>query len=429
MKEKLAMCGGKKTVTLPAPTYPMMGAEEICAATRVLMSGNISDCSRGPVVGKMEDNFASYFGTKYALSFSSGTGSIHGALFAVGVKPGTEVLTVDNTWVSAITAIFHAGGVPVICDVKRGAFYIDPAEIKRKAGPHTKAVIVTHLWGIPADMDPILKVARELKLAVVEDCAHSHGGKYKGRFLGTMGDVGCFSLQGSKAITSGEGGFMITNSKRYYQRAMIPGHHNQRLSEELTYQDIKPLGESGGGNWKYRIAPVEAAIATVQLGRLDELNAARQANFDRLHKRLRKNVPFISWPKLHRGSVRGWYSTPAFYDYDQRKVSSELFARACVAEGVYLGIGGYTDWHRTPFFQSTKWLSQLWVIKHANGVEYKPVPPGALPNNEALRERTLLFRIPAVEVPALMDQVAAAIEKVAANMAGLARLQKEERKK
>ena len=421
MAEKLAIMGGPKTVTAPYPAYPVIGAEEVCAATRVIMSGELSDCGRGEFVGRMEDDFAAYFGTKYALSFTAGTASIAGALFAVGVKPGTEVLTANNTWISAITAICHAGGTPVFCDIKPGALHIDPAEIRRKAGPRTRAVIVTHLWGIPADMDSILKATRALKVPVVEDASHAHGGMYKGKLVGTLGDVGCFSLQASKAIIAGEGGIMVTNNKRFYQRAMIPGHHAQRLRMSLTYEDLKPFTEAGG-YWKYRISPVEAAIATAQLKRLDDLNAARQANFDRLYARLSKNVPFLSWPRLAPGSKRGWYHTPSFYNYDQRKVSCGLFIKACQAEGARLGGEGYGNWYQMPLFQDLKLYSQLWPVKHTNGVEFKPLPPNGLPNDEALRRMIVIISIPATEAPQLMDQTAAAIEKVAANMSSLARL-------
>lgn len=422
MAEKLAIMGGPKTVTIPFPPYPIIGADEVCAATRVVMSGQLSECARAGVVLQMEEEFARYFGVKHCLSFTAGTAAIAGALFAVGVKPGTEVLTPNQTWISAITAICHAGGTPVFCDTKPSTVHIDPREIRRKAGPHTKAVIVTHIWGIPAEMEPILEVARELRLAVVEDCSHGHGAMYKGKLLGTFGGIGCFSLQASKAIIAGEGGFVITDNKRVYQRAMIPGHHAMRMREELSYADLKPFAEAGG-YWKYRISPVEAAIATAQLKRLDHLNAVRQANLDRLQARLRKTVPFISWPRLAAGSKQGWFRAPAFYHYDQRKVAHPLFMRACQAEGA-VAVGGYSNWYQMPLFQDLKLYSQLWPAKHVNGVEYKPLPAGALIHDEELRERLITIVIPATEAPMLIDQTAAAIEKVAAHMAALARLQR-----
>jgi dTDP-4-amino-4,6-dideoxygalactose transaminase len=166
-----------------------------------------------------------------------------------------------------------------------------------------------------------------------------------------------------------------------------------------------------------------AAIAAAQLKRLDELNAARQVNFERLHDRLAARVPFITWPSLAPGSTHGWYNTPAFYAYPPEKVSRDLFVEACAAEGVQVG-PRYANWYQAPLFQDMDLFSQLWVVRHANGVEYKPLPAGALPHDEDVRRKLLLFPIPAVEAPALIDQMGAAVEKVAADMSHLAREQK-----
>ncbi|HDZ20140.1 hypothetical protein LCGC14_0016940 [marine sediment metagenome] len=427
MADKLAILGGPKAMTVPWPDNGTIGPDEIAAATRTVASGQISDCGRGETVAAMEDAFAARFAARHALSFSSGTASIHGALFAAGVRPGTEVLTANQTWASAITAIFHAGGTPVFCDVARDSFHIDPAELQRKCGPDTRAVIVTHLWGIPADMDPILKAARLLNLKVIEDCSHAHGAEYKGTPVGTLGDIGCFSLQGSKAIVAGEGGILVTNSRRLYQRAMIPGHHDMRLSVELVSPDLKPFAECGG-YWKYRISPVGAAIATVQLGRMDELNGNRQGNFDILHRRLRKTAALLTWPKLNRGSRRGWYGTPALYEDLHGRVSRDLFAAACAAEGLYVG-RAYSNWYRTPVFQDLKLMSQLWTVEHPNGVKYTPLGEGALPNDESVRQRLLVFPIPPLAAPEFMTQVAGTVEKVAANMASLSRFGAEHKSK
>ena len=262
MTEQLALLGGDKAVTVPWPRYPVIDQEEVCAATRVVMSGFLSDCGRGEYVAAMEDAFAAYFGTQYALGLASGTGAIHSGLFAIGVKPGDEVLCANHNWISAIQAVFHAGAVPVLCDVKPGSFSIDPAEILRKVTPRTKAVIATHLWGIPADMDGILSAAAKIGVPVLEDVSHAHGGKYKGRMLGTLGAVGCFSLQGSKAIVGGEGGVLITNDELIYQRALVPGNHPQRLRLDMMRDEVKPFAAAGGMHM-YRISNVAAAISTV----------------------------------------------------------------------------------------------------------------------------------------------------------------------
>src|SRR5690606_24159707 len=234
-------------------------------------------------------------------------------------------------------------------------------------------------------------------LAVIEDVSHAHGGMYKGKYLGTIGDCGAFSLQGSKAIVAGEGGFMLTNSKRCFERSMVPGDHGLRLGETVTLKELAGFSR-GGGAWTYRMAPLCAAVAVEQLKRLKTLNAARQANFGRLAKRLRK-VEFIRWPKVPPRSVRGWYGTPAEYRFDQRKVSRDLFVKACQAQGAPVGSNGYKNWYVEPIFQDLKLFGQLFPTRHANGVGYRPLPPGSLVHNEALRQSMLMFPIPAVECP------------------------------
>ncbi len=424
MAKKLALLGGPKTVNRTPPAYPVIGKEEQFAVTQTLLSRQLSQVGHGGVVGQMEEAYADHFGAKYCHSFNSGTAAIASALFALGVGPGDEVLTAADTWISGLGAICHAGATPVFCDVKQDSHHIDSAEIRRKATKRTKAVVVTHVWGFPADMTPIMKAARARKLAVVEDCSHAHGGKYKGKYLGTIGDVGAFSLQGSKAIVAGEGGFLLTNNKLWYERSMIPGDHGARLRQELTHEALRGFAE-GGGAWTYRIAPLCAAVAVEQLKRLNTLNAARQTNFERLHKTIKKHVPFIKWPALHKGSVRGWYGTPALYEYDQKKVSRDTFCEACAAEGAPVGGVGYANFYEIPLFQDTKLYGQMFTVKHAGGAEFTPVKPGSLKRHESVRRRNLVFPIPAEECGALMDQVGEAIAKVASNMSALAKYQKQ----
>ncbi len=422
-KMPLALLGGEPLVTQPWSKNPVVDAEEVNAATSVILSGVLSDVARGAVIGRMEDEYAAYFGTKYAVSFASGTGSMHGALFAVGVRPGTEVLVCAHNWISGIMSVFHAGGTPVLCDVKPGAFHIDAKEIERKITPNTRAVIVTHLWGLPADMDAILKVCKRLKLAVIEDVSHAHGGKYKGRYCGTMGDCGCFSLQGSKSIVAGEGGVMITNSRRYYQRSQVPGHHSWRLNQEMKLAEIQPFMAAGGMH-TYRMATVAAGIATAQIKKLPSLTAARQANFDRLTAGLR-GVKCIRWPKVASRSVRGWYGSPAFFDAEKAGMSRAIFLKACQAEGALINGEGYQDWSQTPLLQDMKLLSQLFVVRHINGVEFKASRQGAFPHYDKLRATMLSFTIPPVANAKLMDQCAGAVRKVLAQAPALRRFEKE----
>jgi len=419
MGEQLALLGGEKTVRLPWPAYPMINHEEVSAAVRVVMSGALSDCGRGEFIAAMEDDFSAYFGTKYALGLGSGTASIHSALFAVGVKPGSEVLIANHNWISPIMAVFQAGAVPVLCDVAPRSFSIDPAEIRRKVTQHTRAIIATHLWGIPAEMDGIMAAARELNLPVIEDVSHAHGGKYKDRYLGTIGDIGCFSLQGSKAMIAGEGGFLLTNEERYFQRAMVPGLHPSRLGEGIIMEEVKPFA-AAGGMYMYRMPTIAAAIACAQLKKLSAFNAARQANFERLTAQL-SDLPFLSWPALAEGSVHGWYGTPGFYDETRAHgVPRDKFVQACQAEGMPLSGEGYTDYSQLPTLQDMSLLGQMFSYSYPNGVAFAPIKQGTLPNNDEIRRTMLLFALPAVELPQLMDQCAAAMRKVAANLDAVA---------
>lgn len=422
--DTLALLGGPRAVTCAWPPYPVIDHREVHAATEVLMARGLSDIACGPFVARMEDAYAEYFGARYCLSFGSGTAAIHSALFALGVGPGAEVLTCNHNWISAMTAILHAGGTPVLCDTAPGRWHIDPEEIRRKATPHTKAVVVTHLWGIPADMDAILRVTDRLGLPVVEDVSHAHGSKYKGRYCGTIGKIGAFSLQGSKAITGGEAGFMLTEDERCYQRALVPGHHTARLGNHITDDVVRPFA-AGGGMWTYRIAPIAAAIATEQLKKLPALNGARQANFDRLGARLRR-YPFITWPSLDKGSVRGWYGTPALYDAKRAGLARDTFVRAVAAEGVPLAGEGYRDWSQIPLFADLKVFAQLFVAQHANGVAFRPVPQGAFTNYERVRTTMLLFPMPPLDMPRLMAQYADAIDKVLAQRPALRRWEREQ---
>jgi len=419
---QLALLGGDTSVTAEEPRWPVVGEEEIASVVRVMLTESLSECGRAGIVARFEDEFAAKFGAKHALSFSSGTASIHGACFGCGAGPGYEVLTPSYTWMSAIAAIMHGNGTPVFCDVGKDSFHIDPDEIRRKATPRTKAVIVCHVWGVPAPMDEIMAAAREKNLKVIEDCSHSHGGAYKGKLLGTIGDVGCFSLQASKSMIAGEGGILITDDRLIYERAMVPGHHDVRLGQELTLAETAGFRETGG-YWKYRAVPLSMAVAHAQLRHLDEWNAAKRENYQRLESQLR-DTPFLKFPELAPGSLRGFYGSPCLYDYEQAKVSRGTFIEALTAEGADVGTG-YRNWYRAPLMQDLSLYRQLWVDEFANGTRYRPLPAGALPNTESVLARTLTIPAWGAPAPELVGQYAAAFQKVAGQMAELERYQRE----
>ena len=169
---------------------------------------------------QLEKEYARFVGTRYALAVNSGTSALICALVAAGIGPGDEVLIPAYTWVATAGAVVSIGAVPVLCEIDE-SLTIDPEDMEKRITPYTKAVIVVHMRGMSCDMDRIMAVARAHDLRVIEDVAQANGGSYKGRRLGSFGDVGCFSLQQSKVITTGEGGMVVTDSEEIWQRAVI----------------------------------------------------------------------------------------------------------------------------------------------------------------------------------------------------------------
>jgi len=282
---KLALLGGSPAVTpevaLAATDfharYPLMLEEEIEAVVSLMRQGAISMDARQGVMGEFEDAFTAYHGCKFALACNSGTAALFCAYMAAGAAPGVEILTTPFTWVTTVTAIAACGALPTFADINPKTFNITAETIEPCLTPYTKAICVVHVFGHPADMDPIMELARKRNLIVVEDCSHAHGATYKGRKVGTIGHMGAFSLQGSKNMTAGEGGVLMTDEEDLYQRAMLAGHHPARLLASLTNPDYRVFADSGFG-YKFRATPFACAIALQQLKRLDGWNANRQAN-------------------------------------------------------------------------------------------------------------------------------------------------------
>jgi 8-amino-3,8-dideoxy-alpha-D-manno-octulosonate transaminase len=290
--EKLAIDGGKKAFeSREGKRQPKIGVEEFMAvATRFGFKSEALARLRAAVsdddlVDKAA-NFARYycplpdlvvgskfealakekFGVKYALGVSSGTASLHAAYVAVGVGPGTEVIVPAVGFMATAAAAVLAGGVPVFCDVDT-SLHLDPKKIEACITPRTVAIAPTHHWGGVADMDPILAIARKHGLKVIEDCAQAPGAKYKGRYVGSIGDLGCFSISCYKIIGGGEGGLVTTSDQRLYERACQLAECGG-LWREDRFAPPRYEGELFVGT-NYRMSELEAAIDLVQLGKLD----------------------------------------------------------------------------------------------------------------------------------------------------------------
>jgi len=414
---RIALHGGEPAVTHSLPTYPDIGDEEINAVVHQMRTGPLSIAGTGGIITEFEENFAKYHDVPFALSTNSGTSTLHVALWGAGVVAGSEVITPANTWISAICAILHANGVPVWCDIKPGTCAADAADIERKITTRTHAIMVCHLFGMPADMDKILAVGRKHGIPVIEDCSHGHGGVYKGKKLGTIGAMGCFSLQASKSMIAGEGGVMITNDQYYYERAMLVGHVPARLLPEVKLEVNRRWADTGFA-WKYRCAPLSAAIANVQLRKLDTWNENRRANVELLKQQL-EGIGCIEFSEIPADITPGFYGHPAFYHPEKLNgIPRSRFLEALRAEGLGLGTG-YDPWHEKPLFQIEDPRAAGLPWAWPEGVKMRPARPGDLPVTEALNHSLLLFPAPHAPCPDTMKDFAEAIHKVVENASEL----------
>jgi dTDP-4-amino-4,6-dideoxygalactose transaminase len=222
----------------------------------------------GPFVEKFEADFASYCESRYAIGVGSGTEALWLSLLARGVGPGDEVITVSNTFMATAEAITYTGARPVFVDVNEATYTMDPAGLEKALSPRTKAIIPVHLFGQPADMNPILEFARSYNLFVIEDAAQAHGSKYEGRTAGTLGDIGCFSFYPSKNLGAfGEAGAIVTDNPELQEKLRVLRDHGQ----------IRKYRHSMVG-WNCRMDGIQAAVLSVKLRHLENGNSRRRAH-------------------------------------------------------------------------------------------------------------------------------------------------------
>src|SRR5690554_1596278 len=266
---KLALVDGTPVRTKPFPAWPQFDEREVEAVASVVRSGQWGRLA-GTEVAQLEKEFAAAHDAKYALGVTNGTTALEVALLALGIGPGDEVIVPAYTFVASATCVLTVNAIPVFADIDLDTFNIDLDSVRAKITPRTKAIIPVHFAGLPVNMDELLALAREHNLHVVEDTAHGHGAKWRGKGVGSHGEFGAFSFQASKNMNSGEGGIVITNDHELYERANSL-HSFGRLSGRPWYEHHMYSGN-------LRLTEMQAAILRVQLARLPEQNRVRAAN-------------------------------------------------------------------------------------------------------------------------------------------------------
>jgi len=270
--------------------------EEILAVKRVMKNKRLTFMS-GTQIEEFEKAFANYMGSKFAIAVSSGTAALHVSLAAAGIGAGDEVLVPPYTFVATATAVLHQNAIPIFVDIDPISFCIDSADLPNKITNRTKAIIPVHLFGHPADLDPILEFAEDNNLIVIEDACQSHGTEYKGRKVGTISKAGCFSLFESKNMMTGEGGMIITDDEEFAKQCRLVRHHG-----EPAWYTYERLG------YNYRMTTMQAAIGIEQLKKLKSMNEGRIKNSLYLNSLL-ANIPGIILPQIPD------YGTHVFHAY------------------------------------------------------------------------------------------------------------------
>lgn len=339
----LALLGGKKIREgKNFPRWPQHGKNEREALLKVLESGIWG--IGGTETQKFEKAFAEYQQCKYCVTMVNGSLTLRNALLAHGLPEGSEVIVPPYTFLATATSVIEANCIPVFVDIDPDTYCIDPQKIERSISQNTKAIIPVHLGGQPAAMDEIMKIAREHGLFVLEDSAHAHGAEYKGKRVGSLGDIGSFSFQSSKNLCCGEGGAIVSN--------------NQELSEKCW--SIQNCGRIRNGAWyqheqlgsNYRLSQFQAAILNAQLLKLDVEMRQRQENAEYLDGKL-SQIPGIRPLLRKKESTRHAYHLYLFR-YDAKAfdgISRKIFAEALGAEGIPLAQGYTTLIYQQPFMQ------------------------------------------------------------------------------
>lgn len=276
---KLAIDGGTPVRTIPLAHWPHFAQDEVDAVAAILTSGKVNYWT-GEEGRIFEKEFAAYTGCNYAIALTNGTVALEIALYALGIGQGDEVIVTSRTFIASASCAVMRGAKPVMADVDSVSQNVTADTIRAVITPKTKAIIGVHLAGWPCDMDPIMELAREHGLKVIEDCAQAHGATYKGRPVGSLGDVAAFSFCQDKIMTTGgEGGMLTTNNRSLWEKAWAFKDHGK--SYDAVYNRQHPAGfrwlhESFGTNW--RLTEMQSAIGRMQLKKLPEWNRIRQRN-------------------------------------------------------------------------------------------------------------------------------------------------------
>lgn len=400
---KLAILGGSPTVTedhAAALRWPVLTTEDHNAVLRILQDGNIST---HPVIRELERDYQTLTSMPYALAHCNGTSALLAAFFSIGLQPGDEVLVPSATFWASVLPMLWLGAVPVFCESEPGRLGLDPNDLEHRITPRTRAMVITHLWGLPSRMTELIAVAKKHRLRIVEDASHAHGASWRGKPCGSLGDVAVFSLQGDKLAPGGEGGMFLCREEALFERAVCLGDITRIL--ELPGPEKRFAATSFG--IKTRIAPLSAAVARVQLQHLEERNRRRNDNLAYLSRALEDKGVHTFLPPPH--IRRSYFEFIVRFKPENPVLPIDQLIRALRAEGCLASIPRYPLLHQQPFFTEGHFKTIARLPEAITPPNYRDV---VLPRTEA--EGQFLLRLPSFPNAdrRLLDQYIEAFDKV-----------------
>jgi dTDP-4-amino-4,6-dideoxygalactose transaminase len=425
--EQLAVDGGTPVRTEPLPLeFPGMhylDNEEVEAAVRVLKSRSLFryyGIDPQAEVEAFEKEFAQFVGVKHALAVTSGSGALQTALAALGVGPGQEVIVPAYMWVAVIAAVVSMGAIPILADID-DTFTLDPADVERRITPRTKGIIVVHMSGAPADAPALLEIARKHRLFLLEDCAQCAGGSIHGKKVGSFGEMGIFSFQMNKNMSSGEGGCVVTNDTRLYQRA-VAAHDNgyaRDASGRAIYDDLD-LCLWGRG---CRLDELRGAILRIQLKKLPKITAHMRASKYRIRRAL-EALPRIQLRRIidPDGDTGAFLIVRLKSADEAKKVNQELRAEGIATSSQGVTNVVMTDWGLHIYSNIVSLVNKTsidgkgfpWNLSENRDSETK-YAKGTCPVADLLFETSILFAIPSSLTEADEDDIIHAFRKVFAH--------------
>ena len=349
-KNKLAIYGGRPVRDdFLIFGSPLIAKEEIEEVVKTMKSGWLGT---GPKTFRFEEMFKKYIGSKYALALNSCTAGLHLSLLAVGIGQGDEVITTPMTFASTVNVIIHCGAKPVFADIEKGTLNIDPKEIERKISKKTKAILPVHFAGRPCNMDAIMKIAKKHNLFVINDAAHAIETEYKGKKVGSLGDLTSFSFYVTKNIITVEGGMVTTDNQEYATKIKIYALHGmtkdawKRFSDKgyKHYQVIYP-------GFKYNMTDLQASIGICQLKKIEKYSKRRKEIWFR-YNRAFKDLPVFLPAELEPNTRHSFHLYTLLADIDNLTINRDGILNALYQENIGTGVH-YVAQHLQPFYAKT----------------------------------------------------------------------------